>query len=339
MDRNEEWQQLIDEYRKIQVPPYVRDKMQEAVARGNARVAKRRRAAYISTAVSSVAAAVLILILLPNLNAHMAERMGRVPVVGGFFRAVTIRPHSGAESAADENGAPMALNAEAGGDLSVEDAAAYDDEAILLADGADAGVPETAGAVAAQQDADSSGIAAYSGETEIEAQEMYSDAGRYTELLVERFQEENAGEGGRLELTGCEVVTDSDDWFTLIIYAWEGGDDGYSELRRYYNVDKRRDMVMTLGELYHGRDYVAIISDEILNQMETRKAQTASALGDSEQEEERVECAECVFTRIDADQNYYFNEEGDLVIVLDTGQVNADLDELTEYVIDIELLE
>lgn len=105
MDRNEEWQRLIEQYRSVPVPQSVRDRIQESVVRGKKRAVKRRRMAYISTAVSGAAAVILILVLLPNLNEQMAERMGRTPVIGSFFRAVTVRDYSGTrtESAADEN--------------------------------------------------------------------------------------------------------------------------------------------------------------------------------------------------------------------------------------------
>ena len=323
MDRNEEWQQLIDEYREIHVPPYVRERIREAVARGRKRAARRRRAAYISTAVCSAAAVVLILVLLPNLNTQMADRMGRAPVVGGLFRAVTLRERSGEniESAFDENGTPMVLDAGDGGESCADNGAVMTDLAEALS----------------LQDADD-GIALCSDDagSEVMAREMYADTGGYTQQLVECFEEENARNGGRLELTGYEVVTDSDEWFTLIIYANESGGAEDSELRRYYNVDKRQDAVMTLGELYNGRDYVTIISDEILCQMEERKAQAAD---DAVMSETEQAAAEYVFTQIDENQNYYFNDEGNLVIVLDGSRADFDQDRQNEYVIAPELLE
>lgn len=328
MDRNDEWQQLIDEYREIQVPQSARDRIQDAILRGKKHAAKRRRAAYISTAVSGAAAAVLILVLLPNLNAHMADRMGRVPVVGRFFRTVTFREYSGAntENAADENGAPMALDAGADGELFAKEAVCQDADAFQ-----DAG-----GSLAEPTEGD--GIAVLSDDTGVSAEGSRMDAGGYTERIVERFEEENARDGGHLELTGYEVVTDSDEWFTMIIYANERGGTEDPELRRYYNIDKQRDMVVTLGELYNGRDYVTIISDEILSQMEAGNAQS-SAENTVAQETEKQESEIVIFTQIDENQNYYINEDGNLVIVLDQSQTNTDADGHIEYVILTELLE
>ncbi len=329
MDRNDEWQQLIDEYREIQVPQSARDRIQDAILRGKKHVAKRRRAAYIRAAVSGAAAVVLILVLLPNLNAHMADRMGRVPVVGRFFRTVTLREYSSAhtESAADENGVPMALDAGTYGELIAEDDAVCEDADAFPAAGRSLAEP-----------AEEDGVEALSDDLGVPVEGNGMNAGGYTERIVERFEEENARDGGRLELTGYEVVTDSDEWFTLIIYANERGGEEYHELRRYYNIDKQRDMVMTLGELYNGRDYVAIISDEILNQMEAGNAQR-SAEETAAQETEKSESDIVVFTQIDENQNYYINEDGNLVIVLDQSQTNTDEDGHSEYVILTELLE
>lgn len=329
MDRNDEWQQLIDEYREIQVPQSARDRIQDAILRGKKHAAKRRRAAYIRAAVSGAAAVVLILVLLLNLNAHMADRMGRVPVVGGFFRMVTLRGYSGAntESAADENGAPMALDAETDGELIAEDDAVCQDADMFLTAGRSLGEPT-----------EEDGIMALSDDLGVPVEGNGMDAGGYTERLVERFEEENARDGGHLELMGYEVVTDSDEWFTLIIYANERGGTEYHELRRYYNIDKQRDMVMTLGELYNGKDYVTIISDEILSQMEAGNTQS-SAEETAAQETEKAEREIVVFTQIDENQNYYINEDGNLVIVLDQSQTNTDEDGHSEYVILTELLE
>ena len=345
MDQNKEWQQIIDEYREVPVPQSVHDRIQDAIARGKKHAARRRRAAYISTAVSGVAAVVLILVLLPNLNADMADRMCRLPFGGRFFRAVTLREYSGGniEIAADENGAPMALGAEYDEGVFVEDEASDDfaDVSPLVGgtgpEESDAVLPEPASADGMQEDADSDGIAAYAGETEISTREKQVDAGVYAERLVEHFEEENVQNGGCLELTGYEVVMDSDDWFTLIIYANESDGTEQSELRRYYNVDKNRDVIMTLGELYNGRDYVAIISDEILSQMAAKK-ESASTEDTAVPETEYVEF-ESAFTQIDENQNYYFDEDGNLVIVLDGSQVSAGTGEQSEYVIDPQLLQ
>ncbi|MBD5481908.1 MAG: hypothetical protein HDR15_05170 [Lachnospiraceae bacterium] len=327
MDRNDEWQQLIDEYREMQVPQSARDRIQDAILRGKKHAAKRRRAAYIRTAVSGAAAVVLILVLLPNLNAHVADRMGRVPVVGRFFKTVTLREYSGAntESAADENGAPMALDAGTDIELLAEDDAVRQDA-------------DVAAGRSLAEPTEENGIAALSDDPGVPVEGSGMDAGGYTERIVECFEEENARDGGHLELTGYEVVTDSDEWFTLIIYANERGGTENHELRRYYNIDKRRDMVMTLGELYNGRDYVRIISDEILSQMGAGNAQSSAE--DTVTQETRKEKSEIVvFTQIDENQNYYINEDGNLVIVLDQSQTSTDEDGHSEYVILTELLE
>ena len=56
-------------------------------------------------------------------------------------------------------------------------------------------------------------------------------------------------------------------------------------------------------------------------------------------EKENAESETVVFTQIDENQNYYINEDGNLVIVLDQSQTNTDEDGHSEYVILTELLE
>lgn len=344
MDRNEEWQRLIEQYRSVPVPQSVRDRIQESVVRGKKRAVKRRRMAYISTAVSGAAAVILILVLLPNLNEQMAERMGRTPVIGSFFRAVTVRDYSGTrtESAADENNMLMMPKVTSDMETVMDDADCAVPEAQCAGSaetgyGQDDNLPELAYA-AGGEDVDSDGIAAYSGGSDDEGslRAMDSDTDGYTQRLVEHFEAENERDGGRFTLTGYEIVTDSDEWFTLIIYANEN-EDADTECRTYYNVDKSQDALMTLGELYNGRDYVAIISDEILSQIESKKIE--SSTDNTDMTETAQACGQTSFTRINEDQNYYFNDNGDLVIVLDGSQISPDAEEHSEFIIDPSLLQ
>ena len=124
------------------------------------------------------------------------------------------------------------------------------------------------------------------------------------------FQEKCETELGPEGYAGLDVtarvVTDTDDWFTLRIDATETMASGY-EFSRFYHIDKTTDTVVTLADLFRpGVDYSAVLTAEVLRQMEEQMAQSEEVVYFPEE-----------FTAIDPEQNFYFNAEGELVLVFD----------------------
>ena len=102
------------------------------------------------------------------------------------------------------------------------------------------------------------------------------------------------------------MVTDSDTWFTLRVDATETQASGY-QFSRFYHIDKTTGQVVTLADLFReDADYVTALSGEVLRQMEERMAADESVRYFPEE-----------FTAIDPQQNFYFNGEGELVLVFD----------------------
>ena len=140
------------------------------------------------------------------------------------------------------------------------------------------------------------------------AQTVDEQVQAYTDRLMEQFQAlcGEMGEGyGSLDVSST-VVTDSDTWFTLRIDATETWASGY-EFSRFYHIDKATDQTVTLKDLFReDADYVTVLSGEVRRQMEERMAADESVRYFPEE-----------FSAIDPDQNFYFNAEGDLVLVFD----------------------
>lgn len=140
------------------------------------------------------------------------------------------------------------------------------------------------------------------------AREVSDQVRAYTDQLIRQFQtdREALGEGYKsLDVTSA-VVTDSDTWFTLRVDATETQASGY-EFSRFYHIDKATDQTVTLKDLFReDADYVTVLSGEVRRQMEERMAADESVRYFPEE-----------FSAIDPDQNFYFNAEGDLVLVFD----------------------
>ncbi len=338
MDRDEEMQRLISEYREIPVPQEACGRIQEAIARGKKHVAKRQRTVFVSAAASCAAAAVLALILF-GVTGRKSDGGDSGPDMAGAGENVLLSERStgdagepaGFSGGMFENAAPAdgylydtgAAGPGSGdtGDMPPEDISGG------LESPSPREMPDTADDITPVTEEDMLPAT----ETAMEASGMSSE--EYTELLLEKFEQEMTQKGTRAGRdVSYEVLADNDEWFTLMVCAKAESEDGH-ELRKYYNVDKRSEMIVNLGDLYNGTDYISVISDEIIRQMHAAMEQGAVsyAVGGSG--------AEGGFSQIRADQNYYFNADGNLVIVFDEYEVTPDAGGCPEFVINRELLE
>lgn len=94
MKRSEEWEQLKNEYQTIRMPKDGVKKMQDAIVRAKADKKRERRKHMARNFGIGAAAAVLILVALPNMNRNIAYAMGNLPVIGNFFRVITVREYT-----------------------------------------------------------------------------------------------------------------------------------------------------------------------------------------------------------------------------------------------------
>lgn len=339
MDRDEEMQRLISEYREIPVPQEACGRIQEAIARGKKHVAKRQRTICVGAAASCAAAAVLALILF-GVTARKSYGGDSGPDMAGAGEDMLLsgRSTGGAGEPAGLSDGMFENAAPADGYCYVEGAAepGSGDAGDMPLEGMSGGLessslremPDAADDITAVTEED----ALPGAEAATEASGMSSE--EYTELLLEKFEQEMMQKGTRTERdVSYEILADNDEWFTLMVCARVESEDGH-ELRKYYNVDKRREMIVNLGDLYNGTDYMSVISDEIIRQMHAAMEQGGgvSYVVDGSG-------VEGGFSQIRADQNYYFNADGNLVIVFDEYEVTPDAGGCPEFIINRELLE
>lgn len=159
----------------------------------------------------------------------------------------------------------------------------------------------------------------------------------YTNMLIEKFEAEaeTIGEGYQgLDIT-YDVVMDTADWFTLKIDVLETQASGY-EQHKYYHIDKKTGNIATLKDLFiDNADYVSPISEEIKRQMRENMAKDENLIYflDSEITPEED------FVQIQPEQNFYFNENGDIVIAFDEYEVAPGYMGSLEFVIPSDILE
>lgn len=242
------------------------------------------------------AAALVISIILPNLNASTAYAMQHIPVLGYYFKAVTFREFTyEAEHAKADVKIPR----------------------VTVENGKTAG--QVGSVSAGQVDSKPAGQGdSVSGNAGRSAEEINRRINELTDQLIEQFKTEAKDNGfaGTLDVQH-EVVTDNDHWYTLKLIVFQAKADGY-EFDQYYTIDKTTGKLATLPDLFRtDSDYVTKYSDNIKEQMrEQMKTANDKSLYflDSDM-------PEFDFQQIKADQNYYWNEKGQLVLCFDEGEV------------------
>ena len=148
----------------------------------------------------------------------------------------------------------------------------------------------------------------------------------YVDVLMKEFEADML-EGGYQSLEiDYTTVTDTDSSFTLAIYAFETEASGY-EFRRYYHIDKTTGKTADIMSLLQDEEGLQAVSEEILSQMQ-RQMEEKEAFYFLKSEGDPTG-----FEAISREQNFYFNEEGKLVIVFDEYEVAPGSAGCPEFVI------
>ncbi|MCI8323439.1 MAG: DUF3298 domain-containing protein [Lachnospiraceae bacterium] len=152
-----------------------------------------------------------------------------------------------------------------------------------------------------------------------------------TDRLVARFEEQvEQGEGHSSIYADHEVVTNTDTWFTLRIDVTEIAASGF-QYQYYYHIDKTTGEIASLKNLFkEGADYITPISENIKKQMREEMRADESKMYWIDSEDEIIED----FETIKEDQNFYLNEEGQIVICFDEYEVAPGYMGLVEFAVD-----
>lgn len=277
------------DYDNITVPEQVKEKMEEAVmrARESKKRAKRKR---LIRCVGSAAAVFAILLILPNTSRTAAAAMQQIPVLGEFFKVVTIREYQ------------------------------VDEDRYQ----ADVKVPEVV-------PEDTDGI---SEETSQQARETADainfDIQKVTDELIEEFKStmEEFEDGYGDIMVDSQVLTDDEKWFSLELVLYQGAGSGY-ERHRHYTIDKATGKRAELSEFF-GEDYVKTVSEEVKAQMRSRMEEDENVFYWIDYED----VPEWNFESIAEDQDFYVNEDGNVVICFDEYEVAPGYMGCVEFVVE-----
>lgn len=144
-------------------------------------------------------------------------------------------------------------------------------------------------------------------------QEVNNEVATYIEGLITSFKEhcKTLGEGYESLKVDYQVITDNAQWFTLRIDALQIQASGY-QFSKIYNINKRTDEQVTLENLFQeNSEWEIVLYKELQRQMTEQMADPS--LGAAYFIEE--------FKAVEPNQNYYFDKQGNLVLVYDEYQI------------------
>lgn len=319
MTEQEQLKRLKEEYENMTIPEAGRERLQAGIDR--ARMEKKRAERARRRSAWTAAAAMIVLIALPNTNVQIAHAMENIPVLGGFFRLVTVRQYNYSDENHDaEIELAQITYGEDGEGTPVGEVAV----GAAAPDNADVGNAEGAGQEA--------GVAKLS---EDGVQEINQDMETTVDELIRQFEDTLSEEGYHGLHVSQEVVTDNAQYYTVKLSALETEASGY-EHNQFYTIDKQTGNVVTLADLFaEGSDYISVISENIKTQMREQMVADEGVIYFLDDED----MPEFNFQSITEQTNFYFNESGELVIAFDEYEVAPGYMGAPEFVIPQEIVE
>ena len=254
---------------------------------------KERRNARITRITATAAALVIAFITLPNLSPTIAYAMEQIPVLGQFVKVVTFRNYE------------------------------YEDDKHK----AEVDIPEIVIDDQIQDEWLQNVLENTSYEINSEIQKLAK------ELLVEFVNHMRDELGYKEIIVKSEVVTTTQEYFTLKLSCYQSEASGY-ERNYFYTIDLTSGKKLELKDIFvDGVDYITPISENIKEQMRSQmeKDENISFWLDDEM-------SDLNFNEINEETNFYINQNNDVVICFNEGDVAPMYMGMIEFEIPAEVL-
>ena len=159
------------------------------------------------------------------------------------------------------------------------------------------------------------------------------DVDQLTQNILDKFYAEMNSENHLSIKVESDVIENNKYWFTLKLTISEVA--ASSDLKyKYYNIDKRTDEIVKLSDLFDDENYKKAISEEIKKQMISRMEKDNDVVYWIDEENE-----EWNFNMIEDNQNFYFSNKGNIVIVFDKYEVGPGSTGTPEFEINKQIYE
>lgn len=147
--------------------------------------------------------------------------------------------------------------------------------------------------------------------------EINEEIRKITDQLIEEFETYMTDEEGYQDITvTSEVLSETQDYFTLKLLCYQGAGSGY-QWNYYYTIDLNTGERMKLKDIFKaGADYMTPISENIKEQMKEQMEEDDNVYYWLDDEVE-----DWNFKSITEDTSFYLNEAGNVVICFNEGDV------------------
>lgn len=272
---------LKTEYGKACMSDEQIEKMKRQMERGKRDRDRARRKNAGIRWAAAAAACMALFVLLPNTSAGVAHAMSRLPILGRLVDIVTYRDYSYED---DRHNAQITIP----------------EIVVKLPEGRGGTTPEVQENMAKT------------------AEEINAQMQQISGQLIAEFEEGLKYEEGYQDmLVDSEVVSSTDHYFTLKLICYQGAGSG-AEWDYYYTVDLNTGRQLSLSDLFMpDADYITPVSDIVKGQMRDQMAEDTMKM----YWVDNTDIPELNFEAITEETSFYLNEEGDLVICFNEGDV------------------
>ena len=174
-----------------------------------------------------------------------------------------------------------------------------------------------------------------SGEDGDAADYINNDVNKLTDTLVKQFYKDldSIGDSGHSSIyVDYETVTNTESWFTLKMRVHEAAGSS-NTYYKYYHIDKKSGKIIKLSDLSEDEGFLETLEKEIKRQMQSQMDNDSSKiywLDDSVIGKDYV--------AVTPEHNFFWNENGDLVIVFDKYEVAPGAMGTPEFTVDKALI-
>jgi len=294
-----ELQNLKTEYYNFRMSGEQIEKMRRQIERGRRDRNRARRKNAGIRWTTAAAACAALFVLVPNTSANAAHAMSRIPLLGRLVDVVTYRDYS---YEGERHNARITVP-----EIVIK----------LPEDGAEL-TPEVQENMART------------------AEDINAQMQQISEQLIGEFEEGLKYEEGYQDMmVDSEVVSSTANYFSLKLICYQGAGSG-AEWDYFYTVDLNTGRQLSLSELFTaGADFITPVSNNIKEQMRTQMAEDSMKM----YWVDYTEIPEWNFEGITEETSFYLNDEGNLVICFDEGDVAPMYMGCVEFVIPKEAVE
>lgn len=300
---------LKEEYKNKEMSEDQINAMKAAIEQAKKDSAKTHNVVIFQRIIATAAAFLMAFIILPNTSGNVAYAMSQIPLLSKLVEVVTFRDYQYEDERNTAN-------------VEVPELAAVEEELskeTVITKG-------VAGEALIEED-----VVEQKKETlQKTMDEINEEIQTITEPFIEEFKTNLENEEGYQDLiVESEVINTTSEYFTLKLICYTANASG-TEWNYYYTIDLNTGERLTLKNIFkEGADYVTPISENIKTQMEEQMAADENVyywLYD--------EMEEFNFKQIAENQSFYINENGEVVISFNEGDVAPMYMGVVEFVIE-----